>query len=144
MLPQMMGLASTRVALPLDLAQDGPIYVNAKQYHGILRRRQSRAKLEAQNKLIKNRKVCSMLWTLGFFFIQDLIAYKLVAENFMRGAEKCSYTLTFWDCKEKFRILFNHPRVNKVMTSGRIARWSRYLKQNVVISLHIKRTVLGF
>ncbi|KAK7328953.1 hypothetical protein VNO77_23093 [Canavalia gladiata] len=56
MLPQMLGLASTRVALPLDLAEDGPIYVNAKQYHGILRRRQSRAKLEAQNKLIKSRK----------------------------------------------------------------------------------------
>ncbi|KAJ1400702.1 hypothetical protein SESBI_29393 [Sesbania bispinosa] len=56
MLPQMLGLASTRIALPLDLAEDGPIYVNAKQYHGILRRRQSRAKLEAQNKLIKSRK----------------------------------------------------------------------------------------
>ncbi|KAK7363275.1 hypothetical protein VNO77_05411 [Canavalia gladiata] len=56
MLPQMLGLASTRIALPFDLAEDGPIYVNAKQYHGILRRRQSRAKLEAQNKLIKNRK----------------------------------------------------------------------------------------
>ncbi|KAL2327241.1 hypothetical protein Fmac_020668 [Flemingia macrophylla] len=55
-LPQMLGLSSTRVALPLDLAEDGPIYVNAKQYHGILRRRQSRAKLEAQNKLIKSRK----------------------------------------------------------------------------------------
>lgn len=55
-MPQMVGMAPGRVALPLDLAEDGPIYVNPKQYHGILRRRQSRAKLEAQNKLIKNRK----------------------------------------------------------------------------------------
>ncbi|KAJ7955949.1 Nuclear transcription factor Y subunit A [Quillaja saponaria] len=56
MAPQMMGIVPARVALPLDIAEDGPIYVNAKQYHGILRRRQSRAKLEAQNKLVKNRK----------------------------------------------------------------------------------------
>jgi len=56
-LPQTVGgIGPTRVPLPLDLAEDGPIYVNAKQYHGILRRRQVRAKLEAQNKLIKNRK----------------------------------------------------------------------------------------
>ncbi|KAK4343359.1 hypothetical protein RND71_036453 [Anisodus tanguticus] len=54
--PQMMGIAPARVPLPADLAEDGPIYVNAKQYHGILRRRQIRAKLEAQNKLVKNRK----------------------------------------------------------------------------------------
>ncbi|XP_024017195.1 nuclear transcription factor Y subunit A-7 isoform X2 [Morus notabilis] len=52
----MVGIAPARVPLPLDLADDGPIYVNAKQYHGILRRRQSRAKQEAQNKLIKHRK----------------------------------------------------------------------------------------
>ncbi|XP_038712564.1 nuclear transcription factor Y subunit A-3-like isoform X2 [Tripterygium wilfordii] len=53
---QMVEMASARVPLPLDLADDAPIYVNAKQYNGILRRRQSRAKLEAQNKLVKARK----------------------------------------------------------------------------------------
>ncbi|KAL5572410.1 hypothetical protein UlMin_022007 [Ulmus minor] len=52
----MVGMTPTRVPLPLDLTDDGPIYVNAKQYHGILRRRKSRAKQEAKNKLIKSRK----------------------------------------------------------------------------------------
>ncbi|XP_028763164.1 nuclear transcription factor Y subunit A-3 [Neltuma alba] len=52
---QLMGLTSVRVPLPFDLTEE-PIYVNAKQYHAILRRRQYRAKLEAQNKLTKARK----------------------------------------------------------------------------------------
>ncbi|XP_068659694.1 nuclear transcription factor Y subunit A-8-like [Aristolochia californica] len=52
---QVYGVQSARVPLP-DLAEDEPIYVNAKQYHGILRRRESRAKLEAKNKLVKARK----------------------------------------------------------------------------------------
>ncbi|XP_022946728.1 nuclear transcription factor Y subunit A-3-like isoform X2 [Cucurbita moschata] len=51
-----VGIAPARVPIPHALAEDGPIYVNAKQYHGILRRRQSRAKLEAQNRVIRNRK----------------------------------------------------------------------------------------
>ncbi|KAH6774177.1 hypothetical protein C2S53_009291 [Perilla frutescens var. hirtella] len=54
--PQMMGVAQARVVLPLDRAQGIPMFVNAKQYHAILRRRQTRAKLEAQNKVAKTRK----------------------------------------------------------------------------------------
>ncbi|KAM7499970.1 hypothetical protein LguiA_024384 [Lonicera macranthoides] len=51
--PQITG----RIMLPLSLTtDDGPIYVNAKQYHGIIRRRQSRAKAELENKAQRNRK----------------------------------------------------------------------------------------
>ncbi|KAL6912027.1 hypothetical protein ACP4OV_000832 [Aristida adscensionis] len=55
--PQIAGLGtSARVPLPPELAEDEPIYVNPKQYRGILRRRQLRAKLQAKNMLVKTRK----------------------------------------------------------------------------------------
>ena len=46
-----------------------PLYVNAKQYHRIVKRRAARARLEELNRLVRSRKVSSFDWSCLSIFV---------------------------------------------------------------------------
>ena len=54
-----------RCSQPGSDTGDEPLYVNAKQYHRILKRRQARAKLEASGKIPKERQVSHLRAQFG-------------------------------------------------------------------------------
>jgi hypothetical protein len=54
-----------------DDADEEPLYVNAKQYHRILKRRAARARLEELNQLIRQRKVSPSSWRLRQVNVPD-------------------------------------------------------------------------
>jgi len=50
--------APTQTNVASEPTEEEPLYVNAKQYNRILKRRAARAKLEAEGRIPRERKVC--------------------------------------------------------------------------------------
>lgn len=50
-----------RIPSTTEFLEEEPLYVNAKQYKRILKRRQARAKLEAEGKIPKTRQVYNLV-----------------------------------------------------------------------------------
>ena len=80
---------------PTSDTGDEPLFVNAKQYHRILKRREARAKLESQGKIPKERQVRGTDTTKAKRFLNSAskadVQYSLIAFGITFASSKSSF-----------------------------------------------------
>lgn len=88
MVPGTSGVSQfQRVPIPgTEFLEEEPLYVNAKQYRRILKRRQARAKLEAEGKIPKERPVCCFFYIFQDVFMKFICLQKYLHESRHRHA----------------------------------------------------------
>lgn len=100
-----MGMQQQGVPLQCDAVEE-PVFVNAKQYHGILRRRQSRAKLEARNRAIKSKKVNLPVNLFGRFLTNIVLIFFVCFSHICMSLGICMQS----DGQEDVAAGFSMPR----------------------------------
>ena len=91
-----------RIPLPgTEFLEEEPLYVNAKQYRRILKRRQARAKLEAEGRIPKERPVrkCLLLLLLlplircciGYYMLVNMLCIQNIKPKRQCACEISKY-----------------------------------------------------
>uniref|UniRef100_A0A0A0LCM2 Nuclear transcription factor Y subunit n=1 Tax=Cucumis sativus TaxID=3659 RepID=A0A0A0LCM2_CUCSA len=110
-----MGIQQAGVPLLTDAVEE-PVFFNAEQYHGILRRRLSRAKAESENKALKSRKI-------GTVHNKADVAETFMGCFVMEGMEMESRGGQFWvpmECTIRLYIRSVWPCFRKERTVGKL------------------------